>query len=118
MESKLESTIWLEYRDYGSLMVMVSNSWLACHGPWAPRVLPPLRNAGEYVTPLKCRHFKTLCSSVTNSLPTMRVQLFSQQSSSPRLIEDKTFNDSDIINNLIDYEDGQEPDSLRADKIM
>ncbi|GFX10356.1 hypothetical protein TNCV_1867511 [Trichonephila clavipes] len=29
------------------------------------------------------------------------------------LIEDETFNDSDIINNLIDYEDGQEkPDSL------
>ncbi|GFX65896.1 uncharacterized protein TNCV_13171 [Trichonephila clavipes] len=43
--------------------------------------------------------------------------VFSQRSSSPRLIEDETFNDSDIINNLIDYEDGQEePDSLRADK--
>ncbi|GFW44608.1 hypothetical protein TNCV_4481531 [Trichonephila clavipes] len=28
--------------------------------------------------------------------------------SSPRLIEDETFNDSDIINNLINYEDGQE----------
>ncbi|GFX00459.1 uncharacterized protein TNCV_2091091 [Trichonephila clavipes] len=42
---------------------------------------------------------------------------FSQRSSSPRLIEDETFNDSDINNNLIDYEDGQEePDSLRADK--
>ncbi|GFW28386.1 potassium voltage-gated channel subfamily H member 6 [Trichonephila clavipes] len=38
---------------------------------------------------------------------------FSQCSSSPRLIEDKTFNDSDIMNNLIDYEDGQEePDSF------
>ncbi|GFV01079.1 hypothetical protein TNCV_1010001 [Trichonephila clavipes] len=32
---------------------------------------------------------------------------FSQRSSSPRLIEDETFNDSDIINNLINYEDGQ-----------
>ncbi|PRD19947.1 UNVERIFIED_CONTAM: hypothetical protein NCL1_55980 [Trichonephila clavipes] len=43
---------------------------------------------------------------------------FSRRSSSPRLIEDETFNDSDIINNLIDYEDGQEePDSLRTDKI-
>ncbi|GFU13895.1 transposable element Tcb1 transposase [Trichonephila clavipes] len=30
---------------------------------------------------------------------------FSQRSSSPRLIEDETFNDSDIINNLINYED-------------
>ncbi|GFV92575.1 hypothetical protein TNCV_1374261 [Trichonephila clavipes] len=33
---------------------------------------------------------------------------FSQRSSSPRLIEDETFNDSDIINSLINYEDGQE----------
>ncbi|GFT25407.1 uncharacterized protein TNCV_182341 [Trichonephila clavipes] len=40
-------------------------------------------------------------------------------SSSPRLIEDETFNDNDIINNLIDYEDGQEePESLRADTNM
>ncbi|GFU38396.1 hypothetical protein TNCV_2433711 [Trichonephila clavipes] len=39
--------------------------------------------------------------------------------SSQRLIEDETFNDSDIIINLIDYEDGEEePDSLRADKNM
>lgn len=34
------------------------------------------------------------------------------------MIEDETVNDSDIINNLIDYEDGQEePDSITADKI-
>ncbi|GFW83704.1 uncharacterized protein TNCV_668171 [Trichonephila clavipes] len=32
----------------------------------------------------------------------------SQRSSSPRLIEDETFNDSDMINNLINYEDRQE----------
>ncbi|GFX68073.1 uncharacterized protein TNCV_921741 [Trichonephila clavipes] len=43
---------------------------------------------------------------------------FSPRSSSPRLIEDESFNNSDIISNLIDYEDGQEPDSLRADKNM
>ncbi|GFX69104.1 uncharacterized protein TNCV_4946031 [Trichonephila clavipes] len=43
---------------------------------------------------------------------------FSERSSSPRLIEDETLNDYDIINNLIDYVDGQEePDSLRADKM-
>ncbi|GFU27588.1 uncharacterized protein TNCV_283061 [Trichonephila clavipes] len=43
---------------------------------------------------------------------------FSQRPNSPRLIEDETFNDSDIINNLIDYENGHEElDSLRADKI-
>ncbi|GFX87930.1 hypothetical protein TNCV_4373951 [Trichonephila clavipes] len=33
---------------------------------------------------------------------------FSQRSSSPRLTEDETLNDSDIIKNLINYEDGQE----------
>ncbi|CAK9820080.1 Tigger transposable element-derived protein 1 [Anthophora quadrimaculata] len=34
------------------------------------------------------------------------------------MIEDETVNDSDIINNLIDYEDGQEePESITADKI-
>ncbi|GFV85503.1 uncharacterized protein TNCV_3773271 [Trichonephila clavipes] len=42
---------------------------------------------------------------------------FSQRSSSPRLVEDETFDDSDIINNSMDYEDEQEPNSLRADKI-
>ncbi|GFV28772.1 plectin [Trichonephila clavipes] len=43
---------------------------------------------------------------------------FSQSTSSTHLIEDETFNDSDIffISNLIDCEDGhEEPDSLRAD---
>ncbi|GFX12309.1 uncharacterized protein TNCV_63551 [Trichonephila clavipes] len=44
---------------------------------------------------------------------------FSQRSSSPHLVEDETFNDNDIINNSMDYEDGhEEPDSLRADKNM
>ncbi|GFX10433.1 hypothetical protein TNCV_1868281 [Trichonephila clavipes] len=44
---------------------------------------------------------------------------FSQCSSSPRLIQDETFNDSDIINKLIDYEDGQrELNSVRVDKNM
>ncbi|GFV52903.1 hypothetical protein TNCV_2875711 [Trichonephila clavipes] len=33
------------------------------------------------------------------------------------LAEDETINDSDIINNLINYEDGQVPHSLNADKI-
>ncbi|GFY02773.1 uncharacterized protein TNCV_3506531 [Trichonephila clavipes] len=41
-----------------------------------------------------------------------------QRAISPRLIEDETFNDRDIINNSIDYKDErEEPDSLRADKI-
>ncbi|GFX50859.1 uncharacterized protein TNCV_2732131 [Trichonephila clavipes] len=44
---------------------------------------------------------------------------FSQRSSSPCLFEDETFNDSNIMNNLIDYEDGQkELDFLRVDKNM
>ncbi|GFV53164.1 hypothetical protein TNCV_3705351 [Trichonephila clavipes] len=39
----------------------------------------------------------------------------SRRSSSTYLIEDETFNNSDIINNFIDYEDGpEEHDSLRA----
>ncbi|GFT05648.1 hypothetical protein TNCV_1045081 [Trichonephila clavipes] len=33
---------------------------------------------------------------------------FSERSSSPRLIVDETFNDSVIMNNLINFEDGQE----------
>ncbi|GFS91546.1 beta-scruin [Trichonephila clavipes] len=51
----------------------------------------------------------------THSLNNARSIAFSQRSSSTRLIEDEIFNDSDIINNLIDYEDGHEElDSLRA----
>ncbi|GFV59731.1 uncharacterized protein TNCV_1908021 [Trichonephila clavipes] len=43
---------------------------------------------------------------------------FPQRADSTRLIEDETFNDSDTIKKLIDYEDGHEgPDSLTADKI-
>ncbi|GFT06129.1 hypothetical protein TNCV_1595451 [Trichonephila clavipes] len=50
--------------------------------------------------------------------PVIRVA-FSQRSSSPSLIEDEAFKDRGIINNLIDYEDGQvELDSSRADKNM
>ncbi|GFW64406.1 uncharacterized protein TNCV_274301 [Trichonephila clavipes] len=37
------------------------------------------------------------------------------RSSTPSLIEDETFNDSGIINKLMDYEDGQEQNPLRAD---
>ncbi|GFU51112.1 hypothetical protein TNCV_2549191 [Trichonephila clavipes] len=39
---------------------------------------------------------------------------FSQSANSPRLIEDETFNDSDIINNLIDYEDGRRAGFLES----
>ncbi|GFX59467.1 uncharacterized protein TNCV_2342031 [Trichonephila clavipes] len=61
------------------------------------------RDAGVYFTPLKSRHFKTLCSFLINSPDRAHsIIAFSQRSSSPRLIEDETFNDSDIINNLID----------------
>ncbi|GFV74247.1 uncharacterized protein TNCV_2312451 [Trichonephila clavipes] len=42
------------------------------------------------------------------SLDNVHYVAFSQRSSSPRLIEDETFNDSDNINNLINYEDEQE----------
>ncbi|GFT63588.1 hypothetical protein TNCV_870491 [Trichonephila clavipes] len=44
---------------------------------------------------------------------------FSQRSSSPRLIVEETCNDSDIMNILIDLEDGQEePDYLKVDKSL
>ncbi|GFX62289.1 pro-Pol polyprotein [Trichonephila clavipes] len=43
----------------------------------------------------------------------------SQRANNPRLFEDETFDDSDIINNLVDYENGQEElDPLRANKNM
>ncbi|GFX97857.1 uncharacterized protein TNCV_4905081 [Trichonephila clavipes] len=48
----------------------------------------------------------------------VRTFSLSQRANRPRLIEEKTFNDNDIINSLIDYEDGQEePDSLIAHKM-
>ncbi|GFX89610.1 uncharacterized protein TNCV_73031 [Trichonephila clavipes] len=50
-------------------------------------------------------------------LDNARSAAFSQRSSSTHLIEDETSNDSEI-NNLIDYEDGQEEaNSLRMNKI-
>lgn len=65
-------------------------------------------------------HFKTLCSFVLNSFPRMYIQLFSECVSYsgfyPRFmcendlvetIEDETVNDSDVIDNSINYEDGQ-----------
>ncbi|GFX10349.1 uncharacterized protein TNCV_1867441 [Trichonephila clavipes] len=53
------------------------------------------------------------------SLDNARSIASSQCTSSAHLIEDETFKDRDIINNLIDYKDGQEEsDSLRVDKNM
>ncbi|GFT46494.1 uncharacterized protein TNCV_3183781 [Trichonephila clavipes] len=53
-----------------------------------------------------------------HSLDNARSVAFLQRNISTHLIEDKTFNDSGIINNLIDYEDGhKKPDSLREDTI-
>ncbi|GFV77126.1 hypothetical protein TNCV_1771381 [Trichonephila clavipes] len=55
-----------------------------------------------------------LCSFVIKSLDNAHSVAFSQRSSNPRLIEDETFNDSDIINNLINYKDGQEARSFES----
>ncbi|GFU51203.1 uncharacterized protein TNCV_966911 [Trichonephila clavipes] len=55
--------------------------------------------------------------SVHLSPDNARSVAFSQRANSLRLIEDEFFQDSDIINNLVDYEVQQEPDSLRVDKI-
>ncbi|GFV40887.1 hypothetical protein TNCV_1637711 [Trichonephila clavipes] len=46
----------------------------------------------------------------------VRSVAFSQLAHSPRLIEDEIFNDRDIMNNMIDYEDGREEHSLKVDK--
>ncbi|GFS90272.1 uncharacterized protein TNCV_508851 [Trichonephila clavipes] len=52
------------------------------------------------------------------SLDNARSIAFSQRTSSNHLFEHETFNDSDIINNLIGYEHGhEEPDSMREDTI-
>ncbi|GFU34767.1 hypothetical protein TNCV_2319731 [Trichonephila clavipes] len=52
------------------------------------------------------------------SLDNARSIAYSQRTGSTHLIEDETFNDSDIINNSRDYIDEQEePDSSRVDKI-
>ncbi|GFU57271.1 uncharacterized protein TNCV_3634611 [Trichonephila clavipes] len=85
--------------------------------PWAPRVLPPpvagLNGFGS--TTLQDALFVCYKQSPDNA----HSVAFSQRSSSPRLIEYETFNESHIVNNLIDYEDEQEePDSLRVDKNM
>ncbi|GFX53753.1 hypothetical protein TNCV_1596991 [Trichonephila clavipes] len=53
------------------------------------------------------------------SLDKARSITFSQRSSSKRLLEDETFNDNEVINNFIDYEEQQEePDSRRTDIIQ
>ncbi|PRD27721.1 UNVERIFIED_CONTAM: hypothetical protein NCL1_34540 [Trichonephila clavipes] len=77
----------------------------------SPTLRPgPFAREGLYVMPMQCTYinFKTLCSFVINSLPTMPVQLLSERDNSLRLAEDETANGSDIINILIHYEDGQE----------
>ncbi|GFV76208.1 hypothetical protein TNCV_4672971 [Trichonephila clavipes] len=71
----------------------------------APRVLPPSRDVGMYATPLKCRH---LFACYRQSPDNAHSVAFCQGSNSPSLIEDETFNESDIINNSINYENGQE----------
>ncbi|GFY32302.1 uncharacterized protein TNCV_3558101 [Trichonephila clavipes] len=70
-----------------------------------PRILPPPRDAGVCVTPLKCRLFKKRSSFVLKSPDSVHSVAFFQRSSSPRFTEDETFNDKGIINNLIIYED-------------
>ncbi|GFV71809.1 uncharacterized protein TNCV_4868931 [Trichonephila clavipes] len=62
--------------------------------------------------------FWTFTEGYKHSLDNAHSIAFSQCNSNKHLIEDETFNDSDIISNLTDYENGhEEPDSLRADTI-
>ncbi|GFW09778.1 uncharacterized protein TNCV_868401 [Trichonephila clavipes] len=58
-----------------------------------------------------------LLTGYKQSFDNARSIAFFERTSSTHLIEDETVNDSGIINNLVDYEDRQVPDSLRVDKI-
>ncbi|GFW43316.1 uncharacterized protein TNCV_2923641 [Trichonephila clavipes] len=81
----------------------------------------PCPHVKRVKTPLKETHLaKTLVKpwAPIVLLPTWQYSMALPPLSS-RLNEDKICNDSDIINNLIDYEDEQEEsDSLRVDKNM
>ncbi|GFS94001.1 uncharacterized protein TNCV_4480511 [Trichonephila clavipes] len=83
-------------------------------GPYSPA--PPLCGGLRYATEMQTLH-DALFICYKQSLDNAHSVPFSQLSSSPLLIQDDTFNDSDIINNLTDYREGQEEsDPLRADK--
>ncbi|GFX32848.1 hypothetical protein TNCV_889841 [Trichonephila clavipes] len=60
------------------------------------------RVAGLYVTPLQCGKQDALFFCYKQSPDNARSVAFSQRSNNPRLIEDETLNDRDIINNLTD----------------
>ncbi|GFV71691.1 uncharacterized protein TNCV_3534791 [Trichonephila clavipes] len=83
------------------------------HIKWAPQFLPFIfYKLGKYILSVDAK-FTCYKQSPDNA----RSVAFCQRAIRPTLIEDEIFNESDIISNLIGYEDGQEPDSLRADKI-
>ncbi|GFY03259.1 uncharacterized protein TNCV_1172191 [Trichonephila clavipes] len=89
---------------------------------WAP--LSPAPSQGRsyggvrYVTAMYIYTIQDALFICCKQSPNALSVAFSQRVNSPRLIEDETFNDGDVINNLIDYEDGiEEPDFLRANKI-
>ncbi|GFX99095.1 hypothetical protein TNCV_2492761 [Trichonephila clavipes] len=78
-----------------------------------------LRIVKRFLLPDNCVLYRLEHKYSSDSLNLRCTVAFSQRSSSSRLIEDETSNDSDIINNLMDYEDGQEkPDSWRMNKNM
>ncbi|GFT09738.1 hypothetical protein TNCV_1651131 [Trichonephila clavipes] len=132
--------------DHGSLVVKVMNSCLLCHDfeGIASEILPSrgdqctlfcstkyrigrtgphLEEPMELETVSERNKCETILFPIRNGkdLSPYNAHLFafSQRSSSSHLIEDEAFNEGDIINNLVDYEDGQEePDSLRVDKNM
>ncbi|GFV54576.1 uncharacterized protein TNCV_955571 [Trichonephila clavipes] len=100
---------------------------LALIKPWAPRVLPPVAGPSGFgftempsiYLPVVKRRMLGPRLKIRQSPDNAHSVDFSQRSSSPCLIEDETFNDSVIMNNLMHYEAGQEePDFLRVDKSM
>ncbi|GFV30580.1 uncharacterized protein TNCV_42051 [Trichonephila clavipes] len=72
----------------------------------------------EWVTENQLFYHTTISICYKQSPDNLRLVAFSQRANNWRLFEDETFKDSNIINNLIGYEAGQEePDYLRADEI-
>ncbi|GFX82978.1 uncharacterized protein TNCV_4938481 [Trichonephila clavipes] len=89
-------------------------------GPLESWNLTRRRLRGVRYTTLQCTYIlqNALLICYKQSTDNARSVALSVRTNSPRLIEDETFNYSDTINNVIDYEDGQEEtDSLRANKI-
>ncbi|GFV26648.1 tyrosine-protein phosphatase 69D [Trichonephila clavipes] len=87
-------------------------------------LLPSIADQSSYINASHIQNLVGLMNHGGGSVPAWGCKSaselvdFSQRPNSPRLIEDETLNDCGIINNLIDYVDGQEEAYyFRADRI-